>query len=47
MNLATRCREAINHVAILKKELNLMQRKAVEAISAEQRNLQDQLDRTG
>ncbi len=33
MNLASRCREAISHVAMLKKELSMHQRRAAEALA--------------
>lgn len=36
MNLATRCREAISHVAILKKELDMLQRRPSESFQQEQ-----------
>ena len=39
MNLASRCREAISHVAMLKKELSMHQRRAAEAL-AQQRQQQ-------
>lgn len=36
MNLASRCREAISHVAMLKKELAMHQRRAAEAMQRQQ-----------
>jgi hypothetical protein len=41
MNLASRCREAISHVAMLKKELEMHQRRAADAL-AMQRQQQTQ-----
>lgn len=37
MNLATRCREAISHVAILKKELSLTQQRAAHTTQQDRR----------
>jgi Shugoshin C terminus len=38
MNLASRCREAISHVAMLKKELAMHQRRAAEALALQRHN---------
>jgi Shugoshin C terminus len=40
MNLASRCREAISHVAMLKKELAMHQRRSAEALVAQRQSLQ-------
>jgi len=40
MNLASRCREAISHVAMLKKELAMHQRRAAEALAAQRQSMQ-------
>ena len=37
MTLASRCREAISHVAMLKKELAMHQRRAAEAVHPQKR----------
>ena len=47
MNLATRCREAISHVAMLKRELVMTQRRAAEAINFERQQLKEQLGQGG
>lgn len=39
MNLASRCREAISHVAMLKKELAIHQRKNAELIAIQKQNI--------
>ena len=40
MNLASRCREAISHVAMLKKELAMHQRRAAEALALQREQTQ-------
>jgi hypothetical protein len=40
MNLASRCREAISHVAMLKKELAMHQRRAAEALALQRQQHQ-------
>lgn len=40
MNLASRCREAISHVAMLKKELAMHQRRAAEALALQRQQVQ-------
>lgn len=44
MNLASRCREAISHVAVLKKELAMHQRRAAEALAAQRQSMQRRVD---
>ena len=44
MNLASRCREAISHVAVLKKELAMHQRRAAEALAAQRQSLQRKVE---
>ena len=46
MNLASRCREAISHVAMLKKELAMHQRRAADALALQRQQHQGQLPRT-
>lgn len=41
MNLASRCREAISHVAMLKKELAMHQRRAAEALALQRQQHQN------
>ena len=40
MNLASRCREAISHVAMLKKELAMHQQRAAEALAMQREQTQ-------
>merc|ERR1712216_747407 len=40
MNLASRCREAITHVAMLKKELAMHQKRAKEALALQRQQTQ-------
>lgn len=40
MNLASRCREAISHVSMLKKELTMHQRRAAEALALQRQESQ-------
>jgi hypothetical protein len=44
MNLASRCREAITHVAMLKKELAMQQKRTAEALAAQREQTQRMAD---
>ena len=44
MNLASRCREAISHVAMLKKELAQQQKRTAAAIASQRQQTQRMAD---